>query len=421
MIRKLKRYLEQCDMQSVELMVLSLAASAFNYVFQLMLGRLLTVAQYGEYNAVNSLISNMLNFFTPLTITACRITAEKMGMRKANTTRYMQIIKAMCIVSAMVLVGGGVVYPTLNGAYCSNSIWSWSLVLGTVIMSAVYSLILAIIQGCKMFRVYGWVGLVLIWLKIALSYISIQCGFGVVGCVFALLMSNFLLATFSLVILNKNKVIEDSGEIIEQYRGIELVKGYGSTFIVGMIYSLYINGGEIMLLNHSFESEEVGLYSAIAALGKISFFVVSIVFVIILPNVAAMKDDYLRLKKTIRKALIISGLLAVGYAIVYQVLGQWLISILYGEIYAKASYLIIYVNIYVILISIMGILHNVLIGLDQLKAYMVCLALIILATILVAINFATSIQSILIIVSVSSTIIIVSQMYIIRMFMRKEE
>ena len=146
MIRKLKRYLEQCDMQSVELMVLSLGANVLNYVFQLMLGRMLPISEYGEYNAVNSLISNLQNFFTPLTITACKITAEKIGMRQVNSIKYKQIIKAMCIVAILLLAIGALLYPKLNGAYCSNSLWSWMIVLNTVIVLAVYALMMAIMQ-----------------------------------------------------------------------------------------------------------------------------------------------------------------------------------------------------------------------------------------------------------------------------------
>lgn len=420
MIRKLKRYLEQCDMQSVELMVLSLGANVLNYVFQLMLGRMLPISEYGEYNAVNSLISNLQNFFTPLTITACKITAEKIGMRQVNSIKYKQIIKAMCIVAILLLAIGALLYPKLNGAYCSNSLWSWMIVLNTVIVLAVYALMMAIMQGRKMFRLYGWVGLFLILLKIIFSCIAVKIGTGVTGCVFALLLSNFILAVISLIVLKRGDG-EDSYNIErgEGFKKLELIRGYGLTFITGIIFSLYISGGEVMLLNHAFDSEQVGLYSAIASLGKISFFVVSIVFVIILPNVSVIKDDGVRLKKTIRKTVALSLVLVLVYASLYQLLGKTIVTISYGEKYANGVYMIKYVNIYVMLISLMGILHNVLIGIDKLKKYTVCTSTIVLITIFIAVGHARSIQMMLTIIIVSLIVIIMNQICIIHKYVER--
>ena len=418
-----RKKIEKEGWQGFELIILSLTASAGNYFFQLMLGRLLSVSEYGQYNAVNSFISNMLNIFTPLTIIVCRITAEKRNL-KVNYYRYKQILNVILASMGIILAISVMIYPHLKGKYCSETIGGWLIVVSTIFASAIYSLMLALLQGCKLFRQYGWIGLILIIFKIVLSYYAIKYCMGVVGCVLAMLISNVVLAFYSYFILKKynreyHYVSNEGYEKRFEWR--ELLDTYGNTFVVGMVYSLYINGGEILLFNYVFSEKTIGLYSAAIALGKISFYVVSIVCVIIFPNIAGSANDKDKLKKMIVRGVFVSGFISVSYALVYGIMGDFIIDILYGRNYSGGSYMIGYVDGFVVMISIMSIFHNVLIGINKLREYMWILLIVIIFTVCGVLTVGHFVTDALLIVTLSVGVIIMGQIVLIRKYLKDEE
>lgn len=388
--------------------------SILNYLYQIILGNMLTIEEFGVFNSINSLAANVVIIFTPLSIMICQTTALNRETIEKNSGVYRKVLKISLGLAFIICISGLITFNTVNGKFGADSLLNWLIILIMIGVSGQHAIVNGVIQGLERFVLYGSMGAILILIKMILSIINIKVGLGIQGIVWAMLVSYACVIVIVSLKLRKTIFLQDNySEYGPDKR--EIIRLYGITFFVQILVSFYINGGEIMLMGYLFDNRQIGLYSAAATLGKISLYMISIISIVLFPRVANRSNKGLGTSSIFYKTVFISIILSVAYAIFLLAIGKKLIPIMFGNEYEVAVEYIDYVVVFAVPVSTLSIIHNYFLGIGKTKEYAKVLGGVTAAIILVIIMFIDNVRCVPVILGIGLTLVIIwSCLYIKR-------
>lgn len=369
--------------------VFSMAGSVLNYFLQIVIGNMVSVEAFGEYNSINSLVVNISILFSPLAVMACQLTATNQTGDEKKSNGYFQILIISFIFCVCILLGGGMLYPVIRGKFGISNLEQWIVILCVICASGIYMIMLSIFQGMEKFGIYGAIGTLMIGTKLGISVFNLMHGMEVDGIVWSMLWSYMCMIIVMSLLLRKNTGRRNG--LGKFFSGSKILELYGLTFVVQILASFYINGGEIILMGFLFDEQEVGLYSSAVMLGKICLYVVSMVSTVFFPKVAKLagagKDTKIMFYKTIG--------VSIGVSLVYSVFlligGERAIPLLFGHRYDAALEYINAVVIFMIPLSTLSVIHYYFLGVGKIKEYAGMLACVTVIAIGIIVIFASNI------------------------------
>ncbi len=346
-----------------------------NYVFQIVVGNMVSVEEFGMYNSINSLAVNVSIVFSPLSVMACQITASNQSKIEKNRGVYIQIFGVTIGLFVCVLMGGVLLFRLIQGKFGITNMAQWIVILIMIGASGLYAILISVLQGMECFVWYGIIGALLVLGKLGICVINVKQGMAVHGIVWAMLLS-YLCMIIVMVLFLKKRLWKGAEGQREYLSKKEIIQLYGTTFLVQILVSFYINGGEIILMDYLFDDTQVGLYSSAVTLGKVCLYIISIVSVVLLPKVANKATQGVDTRGILYKTVGISLVLAIVYAIFLLVGGKQIIPMVFGQEYNAAMEYMNSVMFFAIPLSTLSIVHNYFLGIGKIKAYGVMLGII---------------------------------------------
>lgn len=399
------------------LLFFSIPASILNYVFSLAVGRLLTVEQFGVYNSMNSLASNIIAVYAPFAILVTRITAEEIDCPGKNENRYKQITWIYVAFFVVTSIVGMIAYPFLDGKFGATSFIQWLFILIMIGVMGLHSIANSAVQGLQRFILYGVMSVLVILLKLIFTVGGIQTGNGFGSVIFALIVSHAVIIVMCTVIMKKAcRVIdgERDATVYPQYSVKEIGTLYGLTFLVQLIYAFYLNGGEIVFMNFLCDETEIGLYSSIIMLAKIAVFLITTFNSALLPAIASKAADIKSAKGMLYASLAFSFVCSIAFVLVLLICGDWLVPLLWGDKYTPGLKYLGAALMYAMPLANLLVVHTYILGRGKLKFYSICLSLTLIASAIVGVALSANTAAVPMSFGVGMCVcIVVSMIYII--------
>lgn len=359
------------DKAYVVLFICSILASVLNYVFQIMLGNMLTVDEFGVFNTINALTTNVVMIYTPLSIYCCRITSQNRDEISKNKNIFEQIFQVSILISGVFIFGGAIMYPFFMGRYGASSLGRWIFLLAMIVIAGLYNIVNGVLQGSTDFAVYGVLSIVVVGIKLICCYLLVKRGIGIQGIVFSMLIS-FGLTMMMMVFFLKGRW-KPTENYLERVEWKCLISEYGLTFGVQLLSSFFINGGEVILMGYFYSDNDIGIYSSVAVLAKVAIYVVSVVSVVLLPNVAKESSKGKSVKKLLMISLLVCTLVSCMYAIFLKIFGDRLVLFLFGNKYSGGLQFINRLALYSVTLAIILVLNSIFLGVNRPKYYFLLL------------------------------------------------
>lgn len=255
-----------------------------------------------------------------------------------------------------------------------------------------------VLQGRKKF---GKLGLSLIIdsaLKLIFSTFLVFLGFKVFGAIIGVLLGVFIGLIASLY-FNKEILNEK-----EEKTTFENIYSKSIPYLISMIVIYSIFSVDILLAKRFFSPEIAGQYAALSMLGKIIFFGTFAISKAMFPFTSErfeVKKDSLNVFK---KSFIIVLLLCLISVLIYYLMPNFLISILYGEKYLEISSLLVYSSIALSLLSLTNLIITYNLSINSIKRSEILFIFLIIEIILLFIFNKTILEYIL--AFMASTLII---------------
>ena len=347
----MKRFLRQ----NIVILFLLNSGNLFNYLFQLVVGRNMSPADFGGFNALNS---TMVIFAAPLAIVplvmarfTARFAIADMGLVRSLLSRA-----GLCAtLLAVVAYGSGAAcLPLLQSFLHIDAATPVLLMLGVMAGSFVLPVPWGMLQGLQRFTGYGVAGAsnALFRLLGALLFVM-TLSWGINGALLSSLAGIVAAIAVNCVFLRD----------VFPLRGSPLPKGLlkeVGTYSVGMLVSsvivMILGNLDLVLVRHYCDAEGAGLYATAAILGRIAFYLPSVLMSVLFTEAATAKESGRNDLSSLWMSMGLTALLGGGFALFCLVASSFVVKILFGASYTAAGPLLTVISAAMALLAVANIL-----------------------------------------------------------------
>lgn len=313
----------------------STLANFGNYLYHLLMGRMLGPTDYG---VLASLISLTYLFSIPvgtLNLVVVKYVSELRGKKEFAKITYIYswLNKKLIIFGFAGFLLLIIVSPLIVSFLHFESILPLLLMIISSLMAIYLSINTAILQG---FLRFGWMSvlrIIQVILKVGTAVLLVLIGWRVLGAVSSILIDALVgsFLTYFLVrrLLNKR-------ETKEKVDSREICKYAIPVFFSNLAFtSLYTS--DIILAKHFLSAQDAGFYAALAVLGKIIFFASGPIVMVMFPMVSERYANGKKFSGLFNLSFALVFFISFGVGLIYFLFPELMVNALYGKEYLPAA------------------------------------------------------------------------------------
>lgn len=350
------------------LTAVSLFTGALGYIYQILIGRMLSSAEFGLFSAIFSLVAILSSPMGAITLVISKLISSLSA--RNDIYKLQQIGKkiSLYIVFACILFVFIVYFftDTILKHLNSNNVYLVWLFTGLVISSALSSLNAAFLQGLQKFKSY--VGLGLLWasLRIVSAILLLEIfDLGVGGAIAGALSSQLFVWLLGFLIIFRNCYCQQlnlkrydskvSDESPTKFRDIFAIISATSAFVV-------MSQLDVILANIFFSPILASQYAAAAILGKAILYIPGGLVFALFPMVVNNDVNRISSRHLMKQAIAITCALCLPLCIIYFFFGVNIINFFYGEKYPLAGELLSYFGFAILPMALIMVLEHFLLA-----------------------------------------------------------
>jgi len=313
-------------------------ASIFSYGLQVALGRLLTVADYGIFNALLSFSVVIAVFGNTLTTALIKLVSEYKAKDRFETLTHLFKHLSFTICGLGLFVGSLIflsAFAISGFLKIENSqVYAFAIYIALLFLGIVPS---AYLQGLLRFKAFAFWSIVSAFLRMFISVGFVLLGFAVQGVYWGMGISYALAFFLGIFLLQKNFTKPVRFNLKKEYKKVLSFAGVVLFIQIGMTI---LNNVDVILVKHYFTEDIAGLYSGLVTIGKVFLFGAGTVGVVMFPQVsAAFVNDKNYLGK-FKQFSFIQLFLVVGGLLVFNLVPKTITSVMFGSRFIpSATYL----------------------------------------------------------------------------------
>lgn len=367
---------------NVTFLIGTLLISISNYLYYPVIGRLVSVASFGEIQALLSLFMQLGIVLTAFGYVVTNITnnADDDNESASLIVRLERITLLFCMLLFIVLsVSSVALKSSLQLTSSTPLLLTGILMLLNVPLTARTFFL----QGQKKLKEVSITGIIFSLGKLILSSIFIYFIFSVTAAIMGYIVALVIALGYLFVKtkdafpgLEESLGIKRKTLIITRYSlREELV--YGLAILVLLSGTTLLYSSDTVIVRFFFDPVESGLYSAVSAVARIVFFVTASVSGVLLATVK-MNERYAKNLQTLKFSFLITTLIGGVVSLFFVLFPEFSMHILFGGKYASSSDLLPLLSLVVLLCSYNNLLVCFEIALRRFKAiYIVLLGILI--------------------------------------------
>lgn len=385
--------------KSIQFTVMSAIASGINFITLIVFGRIFDVEEYGIVTALQAFVANVGVFMIPLQILVCRTIA---GNSESKSNEINSIISIVMLATIIEFAGITIFSPFLMSYLNCPNVCEYIIFVFLLLINNIFIFFNGISQGIQDFFILGITNILLYAIKMIIGVTLGHSGIGPVAAIIGYAIAELVCIILIFYRIKKHIVL-----YIKNYKkilNINELKEYLLSFILYMIVSIYMNNGDILIAKAYCNDTEIGLYSVIINLSKISVFLIATpVATVLLPKVSSCANN-IRIKFLL-KAEGVTVIAALLYGIVMYVFGRWFVLIMYGSEYADSAKYILPCIFFSVSLSLFWVFYQYAFASGLTKVFTIVSCLVGVTGIVVILLSRCSISMISIIMSISMIVI----------------
>lgn len=372
-----------------------------NYLYHLIIGRLLGPANYGELAALISLMG--LLSIIPSSTNLVIVKYISSAKTDEEVTALISWLKGKIIKVSLIFFIILVVLSPLIASFLHVSKIIYLLLFALTFLVGFQSLFYrAILQGLLKFKEMIFSILAENSVKLLASIILIYLGFRVGGAVAAFLIAAFLGWSITVFYL---KVKTKDG--IKGQPDIKSMAAFAIPVIVQSFAVTSLYSSDVLLVKHFFSSHDAGIYASLSTLGKIIFFAAGPIGAVMFPLVSQRNAKGGNYKKVFKFSFIFTLITSFIILAIYWLFPQAAIRALYGSSYLEAVNLLFYFGIFITFFTLSALVINYGLSLGKVKVVFFPL-IAALAQIIMIWFYHTSLYSVILISAVIAALLLLA-------------
>ena len=341
----------------------------FTFLFHFYMGRKLGPEDYGALGAILAVIYLFTIPLTTIQTSIAKFTSNFKSEKKYREIHYLykastRKLFIFGLISMLIFL----LLSKIIANYLHISLTPLLILNLYIIFSFLLYTNRGLLQGLQKFKDLSMNLIIEGLFKLILGIIFVLIGYrlnGAVGAITFTLIFAFLLSIYQLKEIVKYKIKKFNSNIIYRYTIPVLI----ALVMLTAFYSF-----DILLIKHFFVNEKAGYYAAISLLGKVVFFGTTPIPQVMFPKV----NELYRKNKKSKNILYKSMLMVLGFGflitLVYFLFSNFIINLLYGELYLEAASLLGWFAVIMTLFSLVYLMSFYNLSLNK-KNFLYILAL----------------------------------------------
>lgn len=317
------------------LVVGGLTAGFLGYVFQIIMGRLLSPSDFGQFSAIMALYAILAApLATLMMVVSRKISEYRANADEGSIFHFYYSVNYSTAVFGMVFFVACIIFAPVLQTYLKTPSTIEIYLLGIVLLATIPMTINnAFLQGLQNLIWLSTCGAILMLLKITFSVALILLGYGMNGAIGGVALSLLAIWIISYVGIRVQ---------VNQGQGKPSQRNHIPTLsilpvLVANVAFTAMTQIDMVLVNYYFPPHEAGMYAAASILGKAVLYLPSGVALALFPMVAENNARNQGSAHLLIQALILAAVLCLSGAVFYYFFGEWLIRMFYGESYHEAG------------------------------------------------------------------------------------
>jgi len=391
-----------------------LTGSFFSYVLQFVLGRLLSIGDYGTFNALLSLtylVSVPAGVFGTSII---KVTSELLAKKRFDklTTLFWKLNFYSLLIGFVLFV---IVYflRVSIASYLNiteiHLILPFAIFLGLSYLNIIPS---SYLQGLLRFKAFSFYVIFTAFFRMLIPVVLVYLGFKVSGIFYGFSIVMLLAVSMSYFLLKKNLRVFENLDIKENYKRLLL---FSSSVLFINFGLMLLNNLDMIIVKKFFDDTTAGYYAGTVTLGKIFLFGAGTVATVMFPQISNLYSQkskllYPRFKKFcyMQFSLVVLGI------IVFFVFPKLLTLLFFGERFIHSVTLLPKFSIFIALYILINFMVLFFMAIEKTKVFLFLIPTVVLQYLLFTM-FNNSIEMIINInIFVSLLLLIALSIYFIR-------
>jgi len=340
----------------------NLGVNVINYIYHLLMGRILGPVDYGVLASLFSIlyIIGIVPQSTSFAITKFISSAKNVSEVKSIYHTINKFIFSFALIISILV---GVSSPLIANFLHIKGIWS-VVMIAPILFAILITLVnQATSQGLLKFGGVVIPSLVSSLGKIILGISFVLAGFGVFGAVFGIVLGAAV-AYFSSTIFIKEILKVKTGE--SDFTLSKFLK-YAFPVLLQALAFTSLFSTDVILVKHFLSPFEAGIYAALSTLGKIIYFASSPITATMFPIVSGRKARGEGYQKIFFMSLAVTALLSAAIVIIYLFFPGVTIGMLYGKAYLSAKTELVWMGVFILFYTLSSLLVNFSLSLGKVK------------------------------------------------------
>jgi len=340
------------------ILIIANSANVAQYLSQLVLGRYLTVTDYGIYNAVNSLGVLVVAFIAAIPFIVSKYMIIYQDNHEFRNYLLNKIINFIYLSSFIILAILFLFVEEIRIFLKIESLTPIYIFSVLIFLNMIYMLYDSILQGLRMYVTHSVQGAILVLVRLLfiillIVYLSHSYNAALLTHAFAtviVLVFIFHVSRKKIRIINKNINIPRT-IYNDMFRySIPVMHTWGILILISHM--------DIPLVKHYFDEYQAGIYSSASIIGKIGYFLPTVLLRAFFPEVINNEKLGKSSIPLLAFMLGITLLICASYVLVVFFFKEALITLLFGEKYLLAGEYLTRITIFMSIVGVITVLFN---------------------------------------------------------------
>lgn len=357
----------------------SMVVAVFSYLYHPILGRMMSVEEFGEVQTLISLFAQLAIIIGAFRIIVVNIVSNQ--EREANfaeqklfsgTKETILMLKKIALYFALAMSAIVIILsPWLKSFFNFNSFYPFISLAIILIISVPITFRGAILQGRHNFKALSLNGIIFSSGKLIFAVILVYIGWSSFGAISAIIIAQCLAL---LHLISKTKHFLDfKKQKIKIDNRIKKELKYGLLILTATLSVTFLYTADIIIIKHYFPSDVAGIYSGMAVVARIIFFITGSIVGVLLPSIK-IRDGNGENGKILKKAMVLIMVLGGTVLIVFSLFPEFAINLLIGDRYLDYAHLLPRMGLILFLVSLINLLSNYMLALRNYSLAIVSVA-----------------------------------------------
>lgn len=315
---------------SILIFTASHIVSIANFLYNLLMARLLGPEKYGELGAILSLMILLGAPLSVLNLLVVKTVSFYWGKKEIGTiAAFLKYLTRKLFIIGII---AGLIIVILNPLIISFLKLDSSIPIFLIAFSYIFSgpIILnrATLQGTLSFSPLVLNSFIEVGMKLILSVTLVLLSFQVTGAILGPIIGSLI--AYALAILQIKVILKESNEahFAKEYFFSSVIPVFMASFSLSAIFSI-----DVLLVKHFFSARIAGEYLAVATIGRIIFYAVGPMIAVMLPIVSSRVSNTASRSLPLLGTMVLSLALSTVIMFVYFLFPKFITGILFGNRY----------------------------------------------------------------------------------------